>query len=216
MSAAEVADLEPTFGAAVSAWLEELRRTGTPEVYILSGRRSNDEQWALRVQNCPDPANSPSGECSPPTAPVGASAHNRGEAVDIAPASAYAAAGALAGKYGLAATVGGEPWHFQLVDASRAPQGLVGSIGGAVGDVAGSVAGGLADAAGLGGLLRLPAEAVQVLATATDPGFWKRVAVGWAGVSLVVMAAFVLRGSTLLQAAQEAVPTPGGGSGGNN
>lgn len=209
MSAAEVAELEPTFGKAVSAWLEELRRTGTPEVYILSGRRSNDEQWALRVQNCPDPANSPSGECDPPTAPVGASAHNRGEAVDIAPASAYAAAGALAGKYGLAATVGGEPWHFELVDGSRV-QGILGPVGdaaGKLGDLAGSVAGGLT------GGLGLPLEAVAVLKAATDPGFWRRVGVGAAGVALIMVALFTLRGATLLQAAEQAAGTVGGGDG---
>lgn len=194
MSAAdEVAELEPTFGKAVAAWLTELRQTGTPQVYILSGRRSNEEQWALRVQNCPDPANSPSGACSPPTAPVGASAHNRGEAVDIAPASAYAAAGALAGKYGLAATVGGEPWHFELVDGSRAPQSLIGDVAGTVGDIAGSVAGGLAGATGLGAF-------APVLGWVTSPGWWRRTGLGTAGVLAVLLAVYVLAGDNLAQA----------------
>jgi hypothetical protein len=47
------------------------------------GWRSYEEQWALRRQNCPNAASSPSGGCSPPTALPGNSEHERGLAIDM-------------------------------------------------------------------------------------------------------------------------------------
>lgn len=189
MSADEVAELDPTFGKAVDAWLTWLRANGAPQVYILSGRRSEAEQWALRVQNCPDPANSPSGDCDPPTAKVGQSQHGRGLAVDIAPASAYAAAGAAAASFGLRATVGGEPWHFEL-SAGDPPTanlagGPVGAAVGGLGDLAGSV---------LGGGVGSTRDALAALSRLADGRFWLRVGVGTIGVGLVAAGGLAVLG----------------------
>jgi hypothetical protein len=45
--------------------------------------RSSETQIALRQQNCPDPVNSPSSDCHPPTAKPGTSNHERGLAIDF-------------------------------------------------------------------------------------------------------------------------------------
>lgn len=47
------------------------------------GWRSNEEQKALREQNCPDPENSPPSDCYPATAKPGTSNHERALAVDF-------------------------------------------------------------------------------------------------------------------------------------
>ena len=48
-----------------------------------SSFRSYEEQQDLRKQNCPDPINSPSGDCEPPTAKAGDSNHEKGLAIDF-------------------------------------------------------------------------------------------------------------------------------------
>jgi hypothetical protein len=81
------------------------------ELRAVSSLRTADEQWALRVQNCPDPANSPPGDCSPPTARVGTSEHETGHAVDFAEGG-WAWLAANAERFGWSTrTVPGEPWH---------------------------------------------------------------------------------------------------------
>lgn len=52
---------------------------------ILTGGawRSPAEQWRLRVAHCPDPVNSPASACHPPTAKVGSSRHETGDAIDV-------------------------------------------------------------------------------------------------------------------------------------
>ncbi len=50
---------------------------------ISSGWRDPAKQIELRKQNCPDWQNSPSGDCSPPTAKPGTSNHEGGRAVDF-------------------------------------------------------------------------------------------------------------------------------------
>lgn len=47
------------------------------------GFRSYEEQYALRVKNCPNPDTSPSSACSPATAMPGNSQHERGLALDL-------------------------------------------------------------------------------------------------------------------------------------
>lgn len=87
------------------------------------GYRDSATQWELRVAHCPDPANSPSSECSPPTAPVGASMHERGLAIDFtcndgasisdheSPCFLWLAEHAEAfGLYNLPS----EPWHWSV------------------------------------------------------------------------------------------------------
>jgi len=48
-----------------------------------SGFRSYEDQQELRRQHCPDPINSPSGDCVPPTAKAGDSNHEKGIASDF-------------------------------------------------------------------------------------------------------------------------------------
>ena len=52
---------------------------------ILTGGayRSSAEQWRLRVAHCPHPATDPASACTPPTAPVGRSNHETGDAIDV-------------------------------------------------------------------------------------------------------------------------------------
>lgn len=83
------------------------------ELRAVSSLRTSDEQWALRVQNCPDPVHSPPGECSPPTARVGTSEHETGHAVDFAD-NAWAWLAVNAERFGWSPTAGidVEPWHW--------------------------------------------------------------------------------------------------------
>lgn len=81
-----------------------------------SSFRSYDEQMALRRQNCPDPINSPSSACSPPTAKPGSSMHERGLAIDFKGCGTRATAcykwlAANASKYGMY-NYDPEPWHW--------------------------------------------------------------------------------------------------------
>lgn len=83
------------------------------------GFRDSEQQRQLREQNCPDPVNSPASACSPPTAPVGRSMHERGLAIDFTIAgrtlrSSDAAFRWLkdnAARYGLK-NLPSEPWHW--------------------------------------------------------------------------------------------------------
>lgn len=152
----------------------------------MSGLRSSAEQRALRVQNCPDPDNSDSMDCSPPTAKVGTSRHEQGLAVDIGPSSAYAAAGAAAGQFGLRATVPGEPWHFELSGGGSPVQGVTAGLGG-LGDLSGAVS------AGLGAT----SAAVGAIGNVFRPAWWLRVGVGTAGVGLALAGLVALTGAQL-------------------
>lgn len=71
------ADIADALGALLAAAAEDgiVLRGG--------GYRDPAQQWALRVQNCPDPSLSPASACSPPTARPGTSNHERGLAVDF-------------------------------------------------------------------------------------------------------------------------------------
>jgi peptidoglycan hydrolase CwlO-like protein len=84
------------------------------------GYRSSVDQWRLRQQNCPDPANSPPWECNPPTAYPGTSMHELGLAIDFTydgqfidshdnPGFQWLAANA--GRYGFK-NLPVEPWHW--------------------------------------------------------------------------------------------------------
>jgi hypothetical protein len=83
------------------------------------GYRDPAEQQALREAHCPDPENSPSYECRPPTARPGHSMHERGLAVDFtqggrtlnSSSSGYRWMVANAAQYGLY-NLPGEPWHW--------------------------------------------------------------------------------------------------------
>jgi len=86
------------------------------------GYRDSATQWSLRVANCPDPANSPSSECNPPTAPVGYSMHERGLAIDFTCAGASISTNEdpcfqwlaeYADAYGLY-NLPSEPWHWSV------------------------------------------------------------------------------------------------------
>ena len=84
------------------------------------GYRDPAAQMAVRRSNCPDPVNSPPSACSPPTARVGTSMHERGLAIDFTnngrlissrsdPAFVWLSANA--GTYGLH-NLPSEPWHW--------------------------------------------------------------------------------------------------------
>lgn len=83
------------------------------------GYRNPEDQQRLREAHCPDPENSPSYACSPPTARPGHSMHERGLAVDFTQdgrtltsgSSGYRWMRANAGTYGLR-NLPGEPWHW--------------------------------------------------------------------------------------------------------
>jgi hypothetical protein len=86
------------------------------------GYRDPEDQWRLRQQNCPDPANSPPSACSPPTARPGQSMHEQGLAIDFTCSgvlitsrtnSCYRWLDAHAATYGLyELSSGAEPWHW--------------------------------------------------------------------------------------------------------
>lgn len=86
------------------------------------GYRSAAEQWDLRVAHCPDPAASPSSACSPPTAPVGTSMHERGLAIDFTcggvvigsrASPCYEWLAEHAADFGLY-NLPSEPWHWSV------------------------------------------------------------------------------------------------------
>jgi hypothetical protein len=87
------------------------------------GYRDSAAQWNLRVAHCPDPVSSPSSACSPPTAPVGSSMHERGLAIDFTCAGGqsigthaspcYQWLAAHAEAYGLY-NLPSEPWHWSV------------------------------------------------------------------------------------------------------
>lgn len=92
-------------------------RSDGVELSAVSSLRTADEQAALRRQNCPDPVSSPAVACTPATAKVGTSEHETGHAVDFAPGS-FTWLEANASRFGFAATVPSEPWHFSYVGES--------------------------------------------------------------------------------------------------
>ncbi len=189
--------LAADFAARVGPWLAALQAR-VPGAYIISGKRDSAEQWALRVQNCPDPAASPSMDCDPPTAMVGSSKHEQGRAVDIAPASAYNAAAALAPQFGLWAPVPGEPWHFEANPSVDPPSGGGGLLGGVA-----NAASAIVPGAG---------PALAVVRWLGDPASWRRV--GWValGLVLLVIGVAVIRRRNIvdaLDAATDAVPVVG-------
>ena len=85
------------------------------------GWRSNERQIELRTQNCEDPWETPSSECSPPTARPGHSRHELGLAIDfhiegrvitrLDPAFVWLEQ--HAGIYGLF-NLPSEPWHWSV------------------------------------------------------------------------------------------------------
>lgn len=86
------------------------------------GYRDRAAQQRLRIQNCPDPVNSPPSSCSPPTARVGESLHEYGLAIDFTSAGqlivdrthpAYRFLQANAGQFGLVVHPQ-EPWHWSF------------------------------------------------------------------------------------------------------
>lgn len=95
-------------------------------IYItwVSGKRSNQEQVALRIQNCAaNPArptqweiySKPSGACNPPTAIPGTSKHERGEAGDLRPGPRdFPEVRAIFYEAGLTDPVAREGWHWEV------------------------------------------------------------------------------------------------------
>lgn len=79
--------------------------------------RSSEVQMQLRQQNCPDPINSPASACSPPTARVGSSNHERGLAIDFSNCSRGSACfnwlSANAARYGFS-NLPSESWHWSV------------------------------------------------------------------------------------------------------
>lgn len=104
--------LDPTFGAS----LDNLIVSAPGTITVTSGYRSPAEQQYARNQNCPDPINSPTEDCTPHTVPAGNSDHNKGLAADLAfdtPATEQWAH-SHADEFGLAFTDPTEAWHIAL------------------------------------------------------------------------------------------------------
>jgi len=99
------ANLNPSFTEALKAMFAE-----NPKLSVTSGWRSSQEQAYLRWKHLV-------GLKPEPVAAVGQSRHETGNAADIGPSSEYKWLADNAGKYGLKATVGGEPWHWELSGA---------------------------------------------------------------------------------------------------
>lgn len=125
-------------------------------VWIVSGRRSIEEQVQLRRAHCgtswADIWRKPAGQCSPPTAIPGQSKHQTGLAVDLG--GDLTLASQLAAKLGLGTPVKGEPWHFEPTTAALAlvgdipGAGAIEDVGGAISDVFGGVGGAVGGALG--------------------------------------------------------------------
>lgn len=87
-----------------------------------AGYRDSATQRRLRIQNCPDPVNSPPSSCSPPTARVGESLHEYGTAIDFTSNGqlildrdhpAYRFLQANAPRLGIE-VLPSEPWHWSF------------------------------------------------------------------------------------------------------
>lgn len=119
---------EPKRGVNVSIATQALEMIEAMRADGLSpagnGFRSYDAQVALRVQNCPDPENSPSSACNPDTAKAGNSMHEVGLALDFKNMSCGATCPpgtndrydwlvANAGDYGFS-KLGTESWHWSI------------------------------------------------------------------------------------------------------
>lgn len=204
--------MRPADVTELAQLVEPLRSTLTAvlqaagdKVWIVSGRRSIEEQVALRREHCgtswADIWTKPSSQCSPPTAIPGRSKHETGQAADLGGDVELAA---RLGKGALIRPVDGENWHFQAaagalgqIDNLEWPDGWPSPIDIATGGVSkgiGSIFGdGVEDAIG------------NVLSKATEPflvGLRRIALVGLlitGGVALVVMGG--VRG-TNLQGAQ--------------
>lgn len=164
------AQVSPTMAAAWRPLVEAAKADG---VNITGGGwRSSERQAELRRQNgCPD-LTSPSRTCDTPTAPVGTSKHERGEAVDVVDASGdsitqadpeFRWLDANAARYGIRSlTHIGEPWHWELAGP---------------GDPAFTATGDSTGGGGGGGL---------DLSMLTDTRTWLRVGMFLAGVTLAL------------------------------
>lgn len=106
--------LDPDFGRG----LDRMAADAPGVIGVRSGYRDAAEQRALREQNCPDPVYSPSTDCTPATAAVGSSDHEKGLAADLtfADAATEAWAHQHAGEFGLEFDLLhlGEPWHVSI------------------------------------------------------------------------------------------------------
>ena len=84
-------------------------------ITVASGRRTRDEQVALRKSNCGptdyDIWEKPSRECKPPTAIPGTSRHETGDAVDLSGDKDWAFRKLQ--RHGFTRPVAGEDWHFE-------------------------------------------------------------------------------------------------------
>jgi chromosome segregation ATPase len=110
-----------TVAESIGSSLNNLLNQAAADGVELSGWGYRDpaEQQALRQAHCPDPENSPSYECRPPTARPGHSMHERGLAIDFTQGGRTLSSGssgyrwmvANAGSYGLH-NLPGEPWHW--------------------------------------------------------------------------------------------------------
>jgi hypothetical protein len=175
------------------------------KVWIVSGRRTIEEQIALRRAHCGSSweaiYTAPASSCSPPTARPGSSKHEVGLAADLGGDTGLA--GTLARTSGLHRPVTGEAWHFEADPA-------------ALGYLSNDIPGPLDDAmAGLAGF-DLPGQGVvedavgSVLGKLVEP-FTK----GLARIALVTV--LVLGGVGLVtlgglrSSGARGLPVPGGG-----
>lgn len=121
----EIVDIPPWLGLgrgchqSIAARTKEMLEAASADGVELRGDcwRSSEEQMRLRIKHCPDPINSPASACSPPTAPVGNSNHERGLAIDFRDCSNGSACfnwlSANAETYGFF-NLPSESWHWSV------------------------------------------------------------------------------------------------------
>lgn len=112
-------------------------------VTISSGRRTKEQQAALRVKNgCPDVYRAPASSCRVATAIPGSSKHEQGEAVDFTNTDrVLREVERLAAKYRIHRTVPSERWHYESAVGSAHSASVLDP--GALVAGAGSMVGGL-------------------------------------------------------------------------
>ncbi len=189
--------VEPT-RSAVLAWPAAGGGAFTPP----SVCRSTAKQAQLRIDNgCPDVYDSPASSCRVPTAIPGTSKHERGEAIDIQGDKVLART--LAPRFGLALTVRGEDWHFEVVDqavALRYSNGVATVPTGTTATGTASVTAGSSDK------LAAARAVGALLAKLADPATWRRVGIIAAGVLLALAGAALISQGVLPTSVSDLVP----------
>lgn len=186
--ATDVNDLAEPLRTAV----QTLIRESGGRVYLVSGRRSRDQQIALRKAHCGTSKyaiyDAPASSCSPPTARPGSSKHETGEAADLGGDLGYAHA--RANELHIHFPVGGEDWHAE----STLP-----TLGNGSSSLGFGAPTGLPGADAIPTLTEAGAGVIRGVEVLTDPETWKRIAYVGIGVVLAALGVVMLTGSVSVE-----------------